>query len=187
MSINKFKVLSLRGKVPIIHVTAYIHPTATLIGDVQIGENCFVGPNVVMRADNGSIVMKEHSNLQDNCVVHSSEGHNVHIASFARIGHNAVLHGCTIDSWAVIGIGSTVMDGATVCEYSIVGGSSFVKAHSTIPAKCLAIGIPAIYKKSLTEEQIASSMKVTREYVELPKTYKESGVEVEPIYVGEPA
>lgn len=176
------KVLSLRGKTAKIHKTAYIHPTVIIIGDVFIDKNCFIGPNVVLRADNGYIKIMENSSIQDNCVVHSSHGENVTLHPYSRIGHNVVLHGCEIQSWAVIGIGSTIMDKAVVGSYSIVGGMSFVKKNDIIPPKKLVVGIPAIVKRELNEKELEASKKVTFEYVNLPQEYFSHSYLSEPLY-----
>lgn len=185
MNKNKYSVIALKGERARIHKTAYVHPSVTIIGDVFIGANCFIGPNVVLRADNGRIKVLENSSIQDNCVVHSSLGIDVLLHPYSRVGHNVVLHGCEIESWAVIGIGSTVMDGAVVGAGSIVGGMSFVRKNQVIPPNQIAVGIPAVAKRELTEQEKADSRTVTIEYVNLPADYQLRSEVVEPIYFGD--
>ena len=179
---GKLRVFSFKGRIPKIHKSSYIHPSAILIGNVFISDNCFIGPNAVLRADNGSITILENSSVQDNCVIHSSTGHNVILRPYSRVGHSAVLHGCEIHSWAVIGIGATIMDGASIGEQSLIGAKSFVRKNDVIPPKSLVVGVPGIVKRELTWKEMEESRLVTLEYVAFPKFYKETSEETEPIY-----
>ena len=115
-------VYAFEGITPVIDPSAYVHPTAVLLGDVIIGPGCYVGPGAVLRGDFGRIVMEPDSNLQDNCVVHSGPGMDCLISERAHIGHGAILHFCTIGRDALVGMQADVMDRAVVGEQAIVAG-----------------------------------------------------------------
>jgi carbonic anhydrase/acetyltransferase-like protein (isoleucine patch superfamily) len=182
---NKLEVFSYNGAVPKIHKKAYIHPSAVIIGDVSIGDNCFIGPNVVLRGDNGKIDIRANSSVQDNCVVHSSTGYETILHEYSRVGHSAILHGCEIKSWAVIGMASVLLDGSIIEEYSLIGSMSFVKKGMLIPTKHLALGSPCVVKRELTVKEMEKNREVTMEYVGYPNTYFKTSRSVEPIYFDE--
>lgn len=100
------------GVVPVVDPTAFVHDTASLIGDVIVGPGCYIGPFASLRGDFGRIVVGEGSNVQDSCVIHAFPGADAVLEPNSHIGHGAVLHGCRIGSFALIGIGATVLDGA---------------------------------------------------------------------------
>jgi len=134
------------GVVPIVAPDAYVHPSATVIGDVSIGAGCYIGPSASLRGDFGRIVVGACSNVQDTCVVHAFPGADAVLAEFSHIGHGVVLHGCTIGSRALIGMNAVVMDGAVIGAGSLVGACSFVRAGTQVPPNSLAVGNPAVVK-----------------------------------------
>ena len=113
---------------PVVDPTAFVHPTAVLIGDVIIGPGCLVGPCAVLRGDIGRLIMKAGSNLQDTCVVHCFPGCDTVIEEEGHVGHGAVLHGCQIGRNALVGMNAVIMDEAIIGENSFVAAMSFVKA-----------------------------------------------------------
>jgi phenylacetic acid degradation protein len=139
--------------VPVVADSAFVHPMATLIGDVRVAAGCYVGPGAVMRGDMGPIRMDEEGNLQDNCVVHSFPDQPVILRRRAHVGHAAVLHGCEIGPNALIGMNAVIMDGAYVGEDSFVGAQSFVKAGDRIADGVLALGAPARTIRPLTDKE----------------------------------
>lgn len=157
------------GFIPVVDPTAYVHPTAVLIGDVIVGAGCYVGPGASLRGDFGGIVLKAGSNLQDNCVMHSFPGANAMVEEDGHIGHGAILHGCIVKRNALVGMNSVVMDGAVVGEESFVAAQSFVKAKFEIPPRTLVAGTPAKIIRPLTDEEIAWKTKGTGEYQELAR------------------
>jgi phenylacetic acid degradation protein len=155
------------GVVPVVDPTAYVHPTAVLIGDVIVGPGCYVGPLASLRGDFGRLVMAAGSNLQDSCVFHTFPGTEAVLAEDGHVGHGAVLHGCRIGRGALIGMNAVVMDGAEVGERAFVGAHSFVRGGFVVPPGMLAVGNPATVKRPLTEAELAWKANGTRVYREL--------------------
>jgi len=160
-------VYSLEGIVPVVDPSAFVHPQAVLIGDVIVGPRCYVGPGASLRADMGRILIGPGSNVQDNCVLHTFPGKEVRLDEDAHIGHGAVLHGCTVQRGALVGINAVVMDDVIVGEQSLVGAASFVRAGFVVPRRTLVTGIPARVVRELSEQEIAWKAVGTREYQEL--------------------
>jgi len=160
-------VYSLDGLIPVIDVTAFVHPQATLIGDVIVGPGCYVGPGASLRGDFGRIVLNAGCNVQDCCVLHSFPDHETLLEVDAHIGHGAVLHGCTVRRGALIGIGAIVMDDAVVEEEAFVGAASFVRAGFVVPRRTLVTGVPARVVRELKLEELAWKVTGTREYQQL--------------------
>lgn len=161
------RVWKYKGVTPVVHPTAYVHPSAVLIGDVHVGARCYIGPCVVLRGDNGPIRILEGANIQDGCVVHGAPGNLTMIERFGHIGHGAVLHGCHIAENAFVGINSVVMDRAVVGKDSWVAAMSFVREEFDVPPGMLAMGAPAKVIKPLTEKQLAGKAKSTAGYLAL--------------------
>lgn len=171
---------------PVVDPSSYVHPTATIIGDVIIGPKCYVGPNAVLRGDFGRIVMHEGSNIQDNCVAHSFPNHDCVIEKDGHIGHGAVLHGCNIGQNALVGMNSVVMDNAEIGANSLVAACAFVKTGFICPPKSLVAGTPATVKRTLSEEEIMWKSKGTAEYQALVVRCQETLVEVQPLTAPQP-
>lgn len=161
------KVYSIDGITPVVDPTAYVHPTAVLIGDVIIGPGCYVGPAACLRGDFGRLVLKQGANIQDTCVMHGFPGSDTIVEEDGHIGHGAVLHGCVIGKNALVGMNSVIMDGAVVGEEAIVAAMSFVKASFEVPARTLVAGSPAKIIKSLGDKEIAWKSAGTRQYQDL--------------------
>ncbi|MDP7008785.1 MAG: hypothetical protein QGI78_04350 [Phycisphaerales bacterium] len=174
-------IYEFEGIRPVIDSTAYVHPTAVIIGDVIIGAMCFIGPCAVIRGDVGRLIVGNGTNIQDGCIVHSFPGEDTVIAEDGHIGHGAVIHGCTIGKNSLIGMNSVVMDGAEVGESCIVGAMSFVKAAQVIPPRSLAAGSPAKIIRSLREEEIAWKSEGTDTYKYLAKRHAQTTKECEPL------
>lgn len=160
-------VYSLEGVVPVVDPSAFVHPQAVLIGDVVIGPRCYVGPGASLRGDMGRIVIGPGSNVQDNCVLHTFPAKEVRLEEDAHIGHGAVLHGCTVQRGALVGINAVVMDDVIVGEQSLVGAASFVRAGFVVPRRTLVTGVPARVIRELSDEEIEWKAVGTREYQEL--------------------
>jgi phenylacetic acid degradation protein len=149
---------------PVVDKSAFVHPTAVLIGDVIVGPQCFVGPCAVMRGDIGRLILKRRSNLQDTCVVHSFPGEDTIVEENGHIGHGAILHGCTIKKNALVGMNAVVMDGAVVGKNSFVAAMSFVKAGMQVPDNVVVAGCPAKIIKELGQREIQWKGNGTRTY-----------------------
>ncbi|WP_349960717.1 phenylacetic acid degradation protein PaaY [Rhizobium sp. ZPR3] len=180
------QIYSYDGVVPVIDVAAFVHPAATVIGDVIIGPACYVGPGAVLRGDFGRIVLERGSNVQETCVVHSFPNLEVVIGEAGHIGHGAVLHGCKIGANAMVGMNAVIMDEAVIGENAIVAAMAFVKAGAEIPANSLAVGAPARVVRELTADEIAWKRQGTAIYQRLALEAKEKLVAVEPLTVLEP-
>jgi phenylacetic acid degradation protein len=158
------QVYSIDGIVPVIDPTAFVHPTAVLIGDVIIGPRCFVGPCACLRGDFGRLILEEGSNLQDTCVMHSFPGAETVVEKDGHIGHGAVLHGCRIGRNSMVGMNAVVADGAIIGESCIVAAMAFVKAGAVIPARSLVVGVPGKVVRNLTDDEIAWKREATAAY-----------------------
>jgi phenylacetic acid degradation protein len=179
-------VYSLDGLVPVVDPTTFVHPQASLIGDVIIAGGCYVGPGASLRGDFGRIVLQAGANVQDCCVLHSFPSKDTLLEVDAHIGHGAVLHGCTIRRGALIGIGAIVMDDVVVEEQAFVGAASFVRAGFVVPARTLVTGIPARVVRELRPEELLWKAEGTREYQELARRCLASLRECQPLAAPEP-
>jgi carbonic anhydrase/acetyltransferase-like protein (isoleucine patch superfamily) len=149
----------------------YIAPGAQVIGDVELGENASVWYNAVVRADDGKIVIGAGSNIQDNCTLHVETDLDIYIGEHVTVGHNAIVHGCTIGDNTVIGMGAIAMNGAVIGENCIIGAGAVVTENQKIEAGSLVLGIPGKIVRKLTEEQIISNRENAKHYVKLAKKY----------------
>jgi phenylacetic acid degradation protein len=160
-------VYSLEGITPVVDPDAFVHETAVLIGDVQIGCGCYIGPNASLRGDFGRIIVEQGANVQDTCVMHTFPGKDCIVERNGHIGHGAVLHGCRIGVNAMVGMNAVVMDDAFIGESSIVGATAFVAADFVCPPRSLVIGVPAKIKRELTDKEIEWKSRGTVEYQQL--------------------
>jgi phenylacetic acid degradation protein len=148
------KVYSIDGITPVVHPTAFIHPSAVLIGDVIVGARAYIGPAACLRGDFGRIVVEEGANIQDTCMLHGFPGKDTVVGAEVTVGHGAVLHGCVVRRGALIGMNCVVNDNAEVGEDAVVAALAFVKAEARIPARSLAAGIPARVLRELSDQEI---------------------------------
>jgi len=158
------KVYEIDGVRPVVHPTAYVHPSAVLIGDVIVGPRCYIGPCASLRGDFGRLILEEGANLQDTCVMHGFPGEDTVVEVDGHIGHGAVLHGCRVKRNAMVGMNAVVMDKAVIGEESIVAATSFVKAGMVIPPRSMVMGTPAKVMRELTDEDIQWKSFGTRQY-----------------------
>jgi carbonic anhydrase/acetyltransferase-like protein (isoleucine patch superfamily) len=162
-----------RGRRPAVHPTAYVDPSAQLIGDVAVGAASSVWPNVVVRGDVNSIRIGERSNVQDGTVVHVMHGtHPTRIGDDVTIGHGAVVHGCTIEDRVLVGMGAIVLNGAVIGAESIVAAGSLVTEGFVVPPRSLVMGHPATIRRPLTDEEAASILDYARRYVTYAEEYR---------------
>jgi phenylacetic acid degradation protein len=146
---------AIEDLIPVVDPTAYVHPTAVLIGDVIVGPRCYVGPAACLRGDFGRITLRDGANVQDTCVIHGFPDSDTIIEIDGHIGHGAVLHGAHIGQNALVGMNAVVMDRTEIGESAFVAAMSFVREGTIIPPRSLAVGIPAQVVRQLTEEEIA--------------------------------
>jgi phenylacetic acid degradation protein len=169
------------GVRPVVDPTAFVHPTAVLIGDVIVGPGCLVGPGASLRGDLGRLVLRRGSNVQDNCVLHSFPGRDVLVEEEGHVGHGAVLHGCTVGPNALVGMNAVVMDEATIGADSFVAAMAFVPAGTQVPPRTLVGGIPARVIRELRDEEIAWKRRGTGVYQHLARRHLATAIEVEPL------
>ena len=177
---------SIDDLVPVVAPSAFVHPQAVLIGDVIVGERCYVGPGASLRGDFGRILVGAGCNVQDCCVLHSFPGKDTLLEEDAHVGHGAVLHGCIIRRAALIGIGAIVMDDAVVEAEAFVGAASFVRAGFIVPARKLVTGVPARVVRDLNPEELAWKAAGTREYQQLAVRSLATLKQCAPLAVPEP-
>jgi phenylacetic acid degradation protein len=161
------KVYEINGVRPVVDPSAYVHPSAVLIGDVIVGPRCYIGPLASLRGDFGRLIMEEGANLQDTCVMHGFPEGDTVIEVDGHIGHGAVLHGCRVGRNAMVGMNAVVMDQAVVGAESIVAAMSFVKAGMVIPPRSMVMGMPAKVVRALTDAEISWKSFGTQQYHEL--------------------
>ena len=166
---KQLKVYAIDGIVPVVDPTAYVHPSAVLIGDVIVGPDCYVGPCACLRGDFGRLILERGSNLQDTCVMHGFPGTDTVVEEDGHIGHGAVLHGCRVGRNALIGMNTVIMDNAVIGESSIVAAAAFVKAGVEIPPRMLVAGVPAKAIRPLTDEEMRWKSAGTATYQDLTR------------------
>ncbi len=159
-------VLPVSGMTPAIADTAFIAAGARLIGDVRLADNASVWFNAVLRGDSASITVGERSNLQDNVSVHVDAGHPVVIGTDVSVGHNAVVHGCTVEDGSLIGMGSVILSGAVIGAGSLVAGGAVVLEGTIVPPGSLVAGVPAKVRRELTDDDKARLLKNAAVYLD---------------------
>ena len=172
---------ALEGVVPVVDPSAYVHPTAVLIGDVIVGPACYVGPGASLRGDFGRIVLELGANVQDNCVIHGFPDQDTVVEENGHIGHGAVLHSCVVRRDALVGMNAVVMDEAEIGESAFVAACAFVAAGMKVPARSLVAGTPARVRRQLGDEELAWKQEGTQTYQDLTRRCLATLVEVQPL------
>ena len=172
---------AIEDLIPVVHPSAFVHPTAVLLGDVIVGANCYIGPNASLRGDFGRIIVGDGANVQDCCVMHSFPGKDCIVEEDGHIGHGAILHGCTIGRNALVGMHAVIMDNALIGAESLVGACSFVKSGLQCEPRSLLAGNPATVKRSLSDKEVAWKSAGTAEYQQLSRRCLDSHRPVEPL------
>lgn len=175
------QVYSINGIVPVIDPTAFVHPSAVLIGDVIVGQHCYVGPCACLRGDLGRLILEAGSNLQDTAVMHSFPGLDAVVEVDGHIGHGAVLHGCRIGRNSLVGMNAVVGDGVIIGESSFIAASAYVPAGAVIPPRSLIAGVPATVRRELTDQEIAWKKEATAAYRALAQRSMASMHATEPL------
>lgn len=167
-------ILPYGAQVPRIHSTVFVAPTAVVIGDVEIEEGASVWFGAVLRGDLAPIRIGAGTNIQDNCTLHTDIDTPLFIGAGVTVGHNAVVHGCTIEADCLIGMGALVLNRAKVLKDSIVAAGSVVRQDYAIGPGQLAAGTPATIKKTLSAEAIASIRDAQTHYRDLAEVYRQN-------------
>lgn len=174
-------VFQFNNYIPVIHESAFIHPHATVTGNVIIGKNVYVGPGAAIRGDWGEIIIEDNCNVQENCTIHMFPGTTVLLKEMAHIGHGAIVHGATIGRNVLVGMNAVVMDNVEVGDESIVGALCFIKANEKIPPRSIVVGNPHKIVKQVSDEMLQWKTEGTKVYMQLPKDCHEGLKEVEPL------
>jgi phenylacetic acid degradation protein len=183
---TSLRVYSIDGITPVVDPTAYVHPSAVLIGDVIVGPGCYVGPCASLRGDFGRLILERGANLQDTCVMHGFPGTDTVVEEDGHIGHGAVLHGCRIGRNALVGMNAVIMDNAVIGADSIVAACAFVKAGAVIGEGLLVAGMPAKVVRPLSAEEIRWKSDGTGTYQELTRRCLATLQETAPLSAIEP-
>ena len=180
------KVWAINGVTPVINPTAFVHPSAVLIGDVIIGAGCYVGPLASLRGDFGRLEVRAGANIQDSCVMHGFPGTDTIVEENGHIGHGAILHGCVVQRNALVGMNAVVNDNAVVGDSAIVAAMAFVKAGMVVPPRTLVAGVPAKIMRELSEQELAWKIEGTQSYQELTRRSLATMIETTPLAAVEP-
>ncbi len=167
-------VYEFNGKIPRISASAFVHPDAVIIGDVTIGENCFIAPGAVIRGDFGSIILGEAVSFQDNAVIHVNVDDKVVIENDVIVGHGALLHDVHILPRAIIGMGSVLMFNVICEEDSFVAAGSVVPQGMRVPSGTIVAGNPAKIIKKASERNLRKTVEGVNLYRELARAYRET-------------
>jgi len=170
-----------KGFIPVVHESAFVHPLATVTGNVFIGKDVYIGPGAALRGDWGSIEIQDGCNVQENCTLHMFPGLSVLLKEGAHIGHGAIIHGATIGKNCLVGMNSVILDNAILEDECIVGALSMVKADERFPPRSLIVGNPAKIIKIVSDEMIRWKADGTKLYQTLPGEMKSSWKACEPL------
>ena len=174
-------IYEFNGFKPVIKESAFVHETATIIGNVHIGERVYVGPGAAIRGDWGEIIIEDGCNVQENCVIHMFPGVSLKLEEGAHIGHGAIVHGADIGKNCLVGMNAVIMDRVKLGAESIVGALTFIKADTIIPPRSLVVGNPGKIIKQVSDEMLSWKTKGTSLYQQLPADSYESLRPCEPL------
>ncbi|MDR3716128.1 MAG: transferase hexapeptide repeat family protein [Puia sp.] len=174
-------IYSFKGVIPVVHESSFIHPQATVTGQVIIGRNVYVGPGAALRGDWGRIIVEDGCNIQENCTIHMFPGVAVLLKEGAHIGHGAVVHGACIGRNCLVGMNSVIMDEVELGDECIIGALSFVKAGEKIPARSLVAGNPGRIIREVSEEMLDWKTAGTALYQSLPREMQEGWQPCDPL------
>jgi carbonic anhydrase/acetyltransferase-like protein (isoleucine patch superfamily) len=166
-------IYSFKGFIPVVHPSSFVHPLATVTGNVVIGKDVYIGPGCALRGDWGGIEIGDGCNVQENCTIHMFPGVMVKLEESAHIGHGAIIHGAHIGRNVMVGMNAVVMDDAEIGDESIIGALSLITANTKIPPRSLVVGNPGKVIKEVSDEMIAWKTKGTRLYQSLPQDMRE--------------
>jgi phenylacetic acid degradation protein len=172
---------SFKNFIPVVHESSFVHPNATVTGNVIIGKDVYIGPGAAIRGDWGGIIIEDGCNVQENCTIHMFPGVTVLLKAAAHIGHGAVVHGATIGRNCLVGMNAVIMDNVAIGDESIIGALSFVKAGEKIPPRSLVVGNPAKIIKAVSDEMLEWKTAGTKLYQLLPREMQTEAHPCEPL------
>ncbi len=174
-------IFEFNGYKPVVHQSSFVHPNATVTGNVIIGKNVYIGPGAALRGDWGQIIISDGCNVQENCTIHMFPGVTVLLKKDAHIGHGAIIHGGTIGENVLVGMNAVVMDNVIIGDHSIIGALCFVPDGMIIPERKIVVGNPAKIIKDVSDEMIEWKRKGTKLYQDLPSELYASLKACEPL------
>ncbi|EKX61730.1 gamma carbonic anhydrase family protein [Streptomyces ipomoeae] len=174
MNRQRALITAFGGKTPDVEEAAFVSPTSVVIGEVTLHPGSSVWYGAVLRADAGPIVIGADSNIQDNCTLHVDPGFPISIGERVSVGHNAVVHGATVEDDCLIGMGATVLNGAVIGAGSLVAAQALVPQGMRVPPGSLVAGVPAKVKRPLTDEEREGLTLNGAFYTELAKQHREA-------------
>ena len=172
-------IYSFKGFIPVVHPSSFVHPQASVTGNVIIGKNVYIGPGAAIRGDWGGVVIEYCCNVQENCTIHMFPGITITLQEGAHIGHGAIIHGAHIGKNVLVGMNAVIMDEAVIEDECIIGALTFVKAKEKFEKRSLIVGNPARKIKEVSDEMIAWKTKGTALYQQLPSEMHEQSQTVE--------
>lgn len=161
-------IYEFEGHRPKIGANTFVHPTASIIGNVTIGERCFIGPGASLRGDNAQIIVGDGTNIQDNCILH---GNNCILGPNCHLGHGAIVHGATLGEGILVGINAIVLDRAVIGDGCIIGAGAVVAPRAEVPPGKLLMGVPAAIVEDVSPERAEGRRRGTLGYQELAQRY----------------
>ncbi len=174
-------IYEFNGFKPVVHESAFVHPQATVTGNVFIGKNVYIGPGAAIRGDWGKIVIEDGCNVQENCTIHMFPGFEVRLKEGSHVGHGAIVHGASLGKNCLIGMNAVLMDEVEIGDECIVGALTFVPAKTKIPNRKVVVGNPAKVAKDVSDQMIAWKTKGTELYQQLPSDCYATLKECEPL------
>lgn len=174
-------IYQFNNMIPVVDPTSFVHPQASVTGNVIIGKNVYIGPGAAIRGDWGQIIIEDGCNVQENCTIHMFPGTTVLLKEAAHIGHGAIIHGATIGKNCLIGMNAVIMDDVLLGDECIVGALSFIKAKEIFDIRSLIVGNPAKKIKEVSDEMIQWKTKGTQLYQQLPAEMQSNWHPCEPL------
>nr|WP_304215001.1 gamma carbonic anhydrase family protein [Fredinandcohnia onubensis] len=166
-------LIPFKDKKPNVHETVFLAPGSYVIGDVQVGKETSIWFNAVLRGDEDAIIIGDRCSIQDNATIHLFEGSPVVVEDEVTVGHNVILHGCTIKKRCIIGMGSTILDGAVIGEECIIGANTLIPSNKVIPPRSLVLGSPGKVVRELTDKDFELIQLSIDTYVEKSYIYND--------------
>ncbi|MGN7297364.1 gamma carbonic anhydrase family protein [Ferdinandcohnia sp. SAFN-114] len=166
-------LIPFKDKKPNVHDTVFLAPGSYVIGDVQVGKETSIWFNAVLRGDEDAIIIGDRCSIQDNATIHLFEGSPVVVEEEVTVGHNVILHGCTIKKRCIIGMGSTILDGAVIGEECIIGANTLIPSNKIIPPRSLVLGSPGKVVRDLTKKDFELIQLSIDTYVEKNYIYND--------------
>ena len=166
-------LIALGDRSPVVPDSAWVAPSATLVGSVRLAEGASVFYGAVLRADNEPITIGPRSNVQDNCVFHVDAGKPLTLGEGVSVGHGAVIHGATVGNHVLVGMGSTVMNGAVIGDEVLIAAGALVTEGMQVPPRSLVAGVPGKVRRELTDDEVAGlhlNAAIYEEHRELHRT-----------------